>query len=203
MLFPPLGFAYYGATIGAIILTVLFFAINSPLRDQLNRAVSPTTVPERLIHGYTQKEFSTFQIIARTKVISGGGVSAIEFYRNRVLLFDIGFCLFCGLASFLLWGLVEKAALSPAIIGLFSDQGSAASIYTWVIRKICLVGAVSSILYGLIDLSEDVTLVYLLGLQEPTVGQVRFASFLTVTKVVTIACSGFGAALFGLLNLIF
>lgn len=203
MLLPPLGYAYYGATVGAVLLTVLFFAINSPLRYEVNLAVKPATVPERLTHGYGQKEFSEFQAIARAKDIAGKGMSAIELYRHRILLLDIGFCVSCGLASYLLWGLVEKAALSPGMLDLFSDHAAATSIYTLVIPKLCFVGAVSSILYGLIDTSEDVTLIYLLGLQEPTAGQVQFASFLTVTKIVTIGCSGFGAALFGILNVIF
>jgi hypothetical protein len=203
MLFPPLGYAYYGATVGAVLLTVLFFAINSPLRDEVNLAVKPATVPERLTRGYGQKEFSEFQAIARAKDIGGKGMNAIELYRHRILLLDIGFCVFCGLASYLLWGLVATAALSPGMLGLFANQAGAASIYTWMIPKLCFVGAVSSILYGVIDTSEDVTLIYLLGLQEPTVGQVQFASVITVTKIVTILCSGFGAALFGILGLIF
>jgi hypothetical protein len=203
MLFPPLGYAYYGATVGAVLLTVVFFAINSPLRDEVNLAIKPVKVPERLTHGYSHKEFTDFQAVSRAKEIDSRGMSAIELYGHRILLLDIGFCVFCGLASYLLWGLVENAALSPSVLSHFSNQGTAISIYTWMIPKLCLVGAVFSILYGIIDASEDVTLIYLLRLQEPTPGQVQFASFLTVTKIVTIGISGFGAALFGILNAIF
>jgi hypothetical protein len=202
MFFAPPGYAYYAATVAALLLTILFFAINSPLRDAVNAAVYPARVPERLTRGYDRKEFTDFQATAGAKEIDGEGMSAMELYRRRILLIDIGFCVFCGLASYFLWGLVAHAAMSAPVLGLITNE-KAASIYIWVIPKICVVGAVLSLSYALIDMSEDITLIKLLGLQEPTVRQVQFASFLTVTKIVTIIGSVFGAVLFGILNAVF
>jgi len=201
MLFPPIGAFYYAATVAAILLTTLFYGMNSGLRDEVNQAISPREVPERLTHGYSQKQFQEFQKVAATSAVKS--TTALELYRGRILFLDIGFCVFCGVASFLLWGLVEKAALSVHALSLFSNHGAAASVYIWVVPKLCSVGAVFSILYGFIDAAEDVTLIYLLGEQTPTTSQVQFASFLTVAKIVTIICSVFGAALFKILGLIF
>ena len=194
MLFPPSGALYYETTIAARLGTTLLFGMNSGPRDSNKQARQPVEVPERLIHGYSQKEFQDFQKIATAKVI--GGTSTLELYRRRVLLLDIGFCVFCAMASFLLWGLLEKAALSEYALSFLSNHVAAASVYSWAVSKICFVGAVFSVLYGFIDAAEDVTLIYLLAEQEPTSFEVHFASFLTVAKVVTIACSGILAPLF-------
>ena len=61
MLFPPVGAFYYAATVAAILLTTLFYGMNSGLRDEVNQAISPSEVPERLTRGYSQKQFQEFQ----------------------------------------------------------------------------------------------------------------------------------------------
>lgn len=165
MLFPPVGAFYYAATVAAILLTTLFYGMNSGLRDEVNQAISPSEVPERLTRGYSQKQFQEFQKVAATSAVKS--TSALELYRRRILVLDIGSCVFCAAASFLLWGLVEKAALSAHTLSLFSNHGTAASVYVWAVPKLCMVGAVFSILYGIIDAAEDVTLIYLLGSRHP------------------------------------
>jgi hypothetical protein len=203
MVLTPSGSLYYAATIAAILLTTLFYGVNSGLRDQIRLTIKPSEVPEHMTHGYSQKEFIDFQKVAGARVVEGTSTRALELYRKRVLLLDIGFCVFCGLASFLLWGLVERAALSARVLYLLSDHQTIASVYSWIIPKICFTGAAFSILYGIVDAAEDITLIYVLGQLAPTPLQVQVASFLTVTKIVTIAGSVFGAVLFEILGLIF
>jgi hypothetical protein len=175
-------------TVTCLILTGLtaigFYGANYKLRIAVDDAVAPLQVPERQF-GYTAQDLVVFTAKSDGQPTSFGR-SALELYRERVLLLDIGFAVALGLFCLAFWRLAVQQVPSP--------------IGVWF----CVICGTAGLLYGLFDVCEDIMLRALLQRDRPINNlEAGLASVLTRFKMVAICVSVVGVAVFLLLSYAF
>lgn len=164
--------------------TVGFYGANYKLRVAVDDAVAPLKVPERQF-GYTAQDLVAFTAKSAEQPTSFGR-SALELYREQVLVLDIGFAIALGLFCLTFWLLVAQQVTSQ--------------IGGWL----CMTCGTAALLYAVFDVCEDVILRGLLERDRPiSFFASELSSVLTRLKVVAICLSVVGAAVFLLLSCAF
>jgi hypothetical protein len=114
------------------------------------------------------------------------GQPALQLYRERVLILDIGFAVALSLFCLAFWRLVAQQAPSP--------------FTTWL----SIIGGTAGLLYGFTDVCEDVVLRALLERGRPISNfESTFASVVTRLKIIAICVSVVGAIVFVLMGYAF
>ena len=173
--------------VGLIVLgiaTIGFYGANYKLRAAVDEAVAPLKVPERR-PGYNAKDLKDFRTKALERPTRTEG-TALELYRQSVLPIDIGFAIALGLFSLVFWALIAPHVSMP------------------LARSLCLAAGVAGLLYGVLDVCEDIVLRVLLQ-PDRDISELAAsgANALTWLKIVTICLSGIGALVFFLLGVLF
>ncbi|MGY3149571.1 hypothetical protein ACVWYQ_006570 [Bradyrhizobium sp. USDA 3397] len=127
-----------GGLLASGVATVGCYAVNSKYRDAVDVAVNPLLVPERR-WSYSTQDLLQFRQAA-LKSQTRFGMSALEVYRQRVLLLDGAFAIALGAFSVICWGLASRTINLP-FMGWLS-----------------LVCGFGSVAYGLFDFAEDIVL---------------------------------------------
>ncbi|WP_407193231.1 hypothetical protein [Bradyrhizobium sp. STM 3566] len=167
------------------VATLGFFGANHKFGAAVDRAVAPIKVPERRWRGYSAQDLNEFRIAA-LKQPTAFGKSALDLYRDRVLLIDMGFAVALGFFSLLSWVVAAQQAGSSFVSSLAMFCGTGGAIY------------------GLSDLGEDIILRMLLQPGRAVRDDdAKRATALTSLKFATICISIVGAIVFALLSIVF
>jgi hypothetical protein len=163
-----------GITVACLVISglaaIAFYGANYRLRAIVDDAIAPLKAPERQF-GYSLQELVGFKARGANQptVLRR---SALEVYRRKILVIDIGFAIGLGIFCLAFWLLIAQHATSLLV--------------TWL----ALIGGAAGLLYGLFDVCEDVVLRNLLQPDRAITGlEARAASVLTQAKIATI-CRG-------------
>ncbi|AMA59862.1 hypothetical protein [Bradyrhizobium sp. CCGE-LA001] len=165
------------------VATVGWCAANSKYRVAVDGTVKPLLVPERRWR-YSAQDLQEFRRAA-LKSQTRFGISALEVYRERVLVIDCAFAIALGAFSLICWTLASRTIDLP-FMGWLS-----------------LVCGFGSVAYGVFDVGEDVVLRMLLTPSlEISKDKVDRAVVFTRLKIAMICLSLVALLIWGLLGLI-
>lgn len=177
---------FSGILVGGIavsgLITVGCYSANARFRASVDHAVTPLRVPERR-QTYTAKDLQEFRSLSFSRPTTLGR-SALEVYRQRVLLLDCGFAAGLGVFSLLCW-FAASSHLTPS--------------FSWI-AWFC---GFWSVFYGFVDVGEDIMLRMLLNPNlEITEKKADGAATLTRLKFISITLSLVAVTVWALLGLL-
>ena len=183
-------FVVYGvAALACLFATIWCYRANVPNRQAINAVAAQDGMltPERKFPYYDANYLNTFIAKTRSRQIADGQ-NALELYISPTLLWiDVGFAVFCGAFAALFW---------LALLEILPDFR--------LVKSTLLFFVTMSVMYGVIDVAEDLWLARLFSRNAQVSKFDGFvACALTETKMVTISLSVVGAALFKALDLSF
>lgn len=179
-LLPAIGF------IGLIVAGIAFVT-NQPDRDEIDHALKPNLkAPERMLPwGYNADQVRQVKQRLQGELVDDRR-TRLDVYVSPVLYWnDIVFAVAMAVfsASLWLWVLLQ-----------FEPTGLA----HWLV----VIFATASVLYGIVDVAEDVMLARLYRADRIFANEVRLASALTQAKMITMSASVAGGLVFLMLNVL-
>ncbi|MDE5464913.1 hypothetical protein [Bradyrhizobium sp. CSS354] len=167
------------------VATIVFFGANHRFREAVDQAIAPMKVPERRWRGYSAQDLADFKRVGLERPTTFGK-SALDVYRDRVLVLDLGFAVALGFFSLLSWVVAVQQIGSP------------------LVSSFAMFGGMAGFIYGCSDVGEDFMLRMLLRPERIVRDDdARRATALTWLKFAMIGISIVGAAVFGMLTLVF